>query len=96
MGVLACLSEKLKYILSLLMGGFPSFESLNEPESRKKDVIVNTLEPTETAKEGRRRRAGGKQRAGARCKRSEVWMKSGEKMERVDFRFPSGCCQVYK
>lgn len=70
-----------------------SLESSKEPESRKKDVIVNTLEPTETKSERIKRKEASRRGA---VSGSEVWIRSAEKMERVDFRFPSGCCQVYK
>lgn len=71
MGALACLSEKLKYILASFAGGCstapPSFGSSKEAESRQKDVRVNTLEPTETKlerikREGRREQEGSSER----------------------------------
>lgn len=52
------------------------------------------LEATETRPE--RIKRGGRRDQKGSSEKSEVWMKGGEKMDWVDFRFPSGCCQVYK
>lgn len=119
-GVLACLTERQKYIFSLFMREFScsaylssfSLCDLAGKESRKSDVVANMMEVEvyweggEVEKKKKERESGrmwrredvreGEQRWGVSWGWREGGMKSGEKMERVDFVFPSGCCQVYK